>query len=54
VPSAAIQSSGPKFTVTVHSGGKTEVREVVAGRSDGARTVIRSGLKAGERVAVPK
>ncbi len=54
VPAAAVSTAGPKSTVTVQKDGKAQPREVVAGRGDGKRISIRSGLEAGEKVVVPK
>lgn len=54
VPLAAVQTAGTKSTVAVQKDGKPQPREVVAGRGDGKRISIRSGLEAGEKVVVPK
>jgi multidrug resistance efflux pump len=54
VPTKALTRADGKATVEVVKDGKTETREVKAGRSDGKHTHVRSGLEPGERVAVPK
>jgi multidrug resistance efflux pump len=54
VPSGAVTRADGKASVEVLKDGKTEKREIQAGRSDGTHVHVRSGLEAGERVAVPK
>jgi biotin carboxyl carrier protein len=54
VPSAALAAQGTKCSVSVCKDGKTSPREVVAGKSDGKLTQVKSGLEAGEKVVVPK
>ena len=54
VPSAALTVQGGKTTVNVSKDGKSTPREVTPGKSDGKMTQIKSGLEAGEKVAVPK
>ncbi|HEY1835041.1 MAG TPA: biotin/lipoyl-binding protein [Solirubrobacteraceae bacterium] len=49
VPSSAISAG----TVTVVRGSKRTVRSVVTGLAGNTTTIIRSGLKAGEQVALP-
>lgn len=50
VPSTAVTVAGPKATVTVVKNAVHESREVVAGRTDGKMTEIRSGLEPGEKI----
>lgn len=50
VPSRAINWSTGKPTVQVGDA----VREIVAGRTDGTMTEVRSGLAVGDKVSVPK
>jgi Cu(I)/Ag(I) efflux system membrane fusion protein len=53
VPLDAVIDSGTKKLVFVALGeGKFEPRAVEVGQSDGAHVVIKSGLRAGERVVV--
>lgn len=54
VPSNAISSAGGKQTVSVLKNGKPSPREVTVGRSDGKMTHVKTGLEAGDKVAVPK
>lgn len=49
VPLVAIQSSGAERTVRLASG---ETRRIVTGPTDGSRIVVRSGLRAGDRLLV--
>ena len=51
VPTQAVLSSQDgSFVFVIDSAGKATVRPVVAGRAVGTRTLIESGLDAGERV----
>lgn len=52
VPSTALFRAGDSWAVFVVSGGRARLREVVAGRSDGTRTVVERGLDVGEDVVV--
>jgi multidrug efflux pump subunit AcrA (membrane-fusion protein) len=55
VPSHAVQSQNGHCTLTVCAkDGKTSSRDVVVGKSDGKMTQIKTGLEAGEKVAVSK
>ena len=54
VPTTAVASQGAKFTLNVSKDGKSAPREVTVGKSDGKLTQIKTGLDAGEKVAVPK
>ena len=54
VPTAALAAQGSKCSVSVSKDGKSMPREVVAGKSDGKLTQVKSGLEAGEKVVVPK
>jgi HlyD family secretion protein len=55
VPSHAVAAQNGKCTLNVCAkDGKTSAREVVVGKSDGKMTQIKTGLDAGEKVAVPK
>jgi RND family efflux transporter MFP subunit len=53
VPSSAIKRSGQNKTVEVVIDGKLETRVVQTGISDGEKTEILSGLKAGDLVTLP-
>lgn len=53
VPSRAVQVKSGKSTVTVVNANVQEVRDVVVGITDGSRTQIMSGIKAGEQVLIP-
>lgn len=52
VPDTALQQGVQGQQVFVIAQGKAHLRRVVTGPGDGARTVIRTGLTAGEQVAV--
>jgi len=55
VPSHAVQAQNGKCTLTVCAkDGKMSSRDVVVGKSDGKMTQIKTGLEAGEKVAVSK
>jgi multidrug resistance efflux pump len=54
VPSHAVAAQGGKCTLTVFKDGKSAPRDVTVGKSDGKMTQIKTGLEAGEKVAVPK
>jgi biotin carboxyl carrier protein len=55
VPSHAVQSQNGHCTLTVCAkDGKTSSRDVVVGKTDGKMTQIKTGLEAGEKVAVSK
>lgn len=54
VPSTAVANQGGKCTLQVSKDGKSAPREVTIGKSDGKLTQIKTGLEAGEKVAVPK
>jgi HlyD family secretion protein len=54
VPSHAVAAQAGKCTLTVLKDGKSAPRDVTVGKSDGKMTQIRTGLEAGEKVAVPK
>lgn len=55
VPSHAVASQNGKCTLSVCAkDGKTSTREVVVGKSDGKMIQIKTGLDAGEKVAVSK
>jgi multidrug efflux pump subunit AcrA (membrane-fusion protein) len=52
VPNAAITGSGSLSTVDVLSNGKTEPTQVVVGLRGDSRTLIVSGLRAGQQLVV--
>ena len=52
IPNLAIQGSPQKPTVMLMIGGQPQERTVTLGISDGLRTEVISGLKAGEKVIV--
>jgi multidrug efflux pump subunit AcrA (membrane-fusion protein) len=54
VPSNAVASQAGKCTLNVSKDGKTATREVTVGKSDGKMTQIKTGLEAGEKVAITK
>lgn len=54
VPTTAVANQAGKCTLTVTKDGKSAPREVTIGKSDGKMTQIKTGLEAGEKVAVPK
>ncbi len=54
IPSTAVASQAGKCTLNVSKDGKTAPREVTVGKSDGKMTQIKTGLEAGEKVAVSK
>ena len=51
VPAAAIQSEGEESRVYVVRGGRSYLRQITTGVSDGERTVVLSGLAEGDTVA---
>jgi HlyD family secretion protein len=53
VPSSAIKRSGQNKTVEVVMDGKLETRVVQTGITDGEKTEILSGLKAGDLITIP-
>jgi hypothetical protein len=52
VPNAAITGAGSLSTVDVSKDGKTEQQQVVTGLAGDSRTVIVSGLSAGQQLVV--
>jgi multidrug efflux pump subunit AcrA (membrane-fusion protein) len=55
IPSRLIQEEDDRsFVEVVTEGGKTEKREVSTGKTDGERTEIVTGLRAGERVLLER
>jgi len=53
VPSAAVQRGSPgTYVYAVQDGGTVALRKIVTGPVDGERTVVTSGISAGERVVV--
>lgn len=52
VPSTALFRDGQNWAVFVVRGGRAEIRQVDAGRSDNTRTVIERGLQAGEEIVL--
>lgn len=52
VPSAAVHQVGGRSEVTVIEGGATRTVRIETGASRGGRTEVRSGLHAGQRVAL--
>jgi HlyD family secretion protein len=52
VPLSALFRQGDKWAVFVEQGGRAELREVEIGQGNGLQAEVRTGLEAGERVAL--